>query len=251
MSRLDDVNAFMEEARSSQSADDLRRLMEAITVEMGFTAYSLYQHVQQWDWEKAEALAISNYPRGWLERFFEKDFNHFDPVLRAAQRTAQGFKWADIGLLIPLSPKQIRVFETGRREGISDGFTVPWHIPGETSGSCNFVVGPTRELPERNLGMAQLIGNYSYEAARQLWMKKLGIVRRADPVRLTPRQLDCLVLVAKGKTDWEIATVLGLKPSTVNGYIDETKEALGVTRRSQMVTRALFDGHLSLSDTVQ
>jgi hypothetical protein len=45
--------------------------------------------------------------------------------------------------------------------------------------------------------------------------------------------------------------VLGLKESTVNSYIDETKLALGVTRRSQLVSRALFEGHLLLSDTIQ
>lgn len=250
MSRMDDVNTFVDGARLCASADDLRRLMEPITLEMGFTAYSLYQHVRQWDWQKAEALAISNYPKGWLERFFANDFHHFDPVLRASQRTGVGFKWADIATLVPLSPKQIRVLESGRREGIADGFTVPWNIPGEATGSCNFIVGPEKPLPEENLRMAQLVGSFGYEAARQLWLRQVGIVRRADSVRLSPRQLDCLVLVAQGKTDWEIATVLGLKESTVNGYIDDTKALLGVTRRSQLVTRALFEGHLTLSEAM-
>lgn len=251
MSRLDDIAAFVDQARASATADDLRGLMETITFEMGFSAYSLYQHVRRWDWQQTEALALSNYPKPWLERFFEKDFNQFDPVLRAAQRTGVGFKWADIPAMIPLSPKQLRVLETGRREGIEDGFTVPCHIPGEWMGSCSFVVGSGHQLPERNLAMAHVVGGYGYEAARQLQLRRIGMVRRRDPARLSPRQLDCLALVADGKTDWEIATVLGIKESTVNGYIDETKAALGVTRRSQLVMRALFEGHLALSDTLQ
>ncbi len=225
--------------------------MAAITCEMGFTSYSLFQHVRDWDWRKADALAISNYPMGWLEYFFAKNFNHFDPVLRAARRTAVGFRWSDIPKLVPLSPKQIRVLECGRREGIADGYTVPANIPGEATGSCNFAVDHATPLPERNLAMAHMIGSFGYEAARQLWLRQVGIVRREKPINLTPRQHDCLVLVAKGKTDWEIAQVLGLKESTVNGYIDDAKVSLGVTRRSQLVTRALFDGHICLSEALQ
>ncbi|MEI9851292.1 MAG: LuxR family transcriptional regulator [Sphingomonas sp.] len=251
MSQRDDVNTFVEEVRTIATADDLRRLMEAITREMGFQTYSLFQHVRDWDWQKSEALAISNYPMGWIEMFFAKNFNHFDPVLRAARRTAIGFRWSDIPKLIPLTPKQLRVLEAGKRSGIADGYTVPTNIPGEATGSCNFAVPPSMPLPERNLPMAHMIGGFGYEAARQLWMRQVGIVRRAEPARLTPRQHDCLVLVAQGKTDWEIATVLGLKESTVNGYIDDAKAVLGVTRRSQMVTRALFEGHLCLSEALQ
>ena len=250
MSRLDDVNAFIAHARTGASADDLRLLMESVTREMGFDTYSLFQHVRDWDWKKSEALAISNYPMGWLEYFFAQKFNLSDPVIRAARRTAIGFRWNDIPRLIPMTAKQLRILECGRREGLVDGFTVPANIPGEATGSCNFAVGPGHVLPEANLAMAHLVGSFAYEAARQLWLRQIGIVRH-DPVHLSPRQRDCLVLVAKGKTDWEIATVLGLKESTVNGYIDETKAALGVTRRSQLVTRALFEGHVCLSETVQ
>lgn len=251
VSHLEDVNTFITQSRACADADELRRLMEAITSAMGFTAYSLYQHVRQWDWHKSEALAISNYPAPWLERFFEQKFNRLDPVLLAAHRSALGFRWDQIDEIVTLNPKQRNMFETGKRQGIADGFTVPWHVPGEASGVCNFVVGPSKPLPERNLPMAELVGKFGYTAARQLWLKRLGIVRRGEQARLTPRQLDCLVLLARGKTDWEIAQVLGLKESTVNSYIDETKVALAVTRRSQLVSRALYEGHLLLSDTVQ
>jgi LuxR family quorum-sensing system transcriptional regulator CciR len=247
---LEDVHAFIGQARTVRSADELRNLMEAITPALGFETYSLFQHVKDWDWRKTEALAISNYPISWLEYFFAKNFNRLDPVLRAARRTALGFQWSEIPRIVPLTNAQLRVLECGRREGIVDGFTVPANIPGEATGSCNFAVGPNRPLPVHNLPMAHLVGSFAYEAARQLWLRQLGIVRAPDS-KLSPRQRDCVVLVAQGKTDWEIAQVLGLKESTVNGYIDEAKVALGVTRRSQMVTRALFDGHLCLAETMQ
>ncbi|MCW3836647.1 LuxR family transcriptional regulator [Sphingomonas canadensis] len=251
MSQLEDVNSFIGKVRAISTADDLRLLMESITREMGFANYSLFQHVHSWDWNSQSALAISNYPTGWIEYFFSKQFNRFDPVLRAAQRTALGFRWDEIPRMLPLSPKQLRVLEAGRRSGMANGFTVPANIPGEATGSCSFVVPGNVALPERNLSMAHLIGGFGYEAARQLWTRQVGIVRRAGPARLTPRQHDCLVLVAQGKTDWEIAQVLGLKESTVNGYIDDAKAALGVTRRSQLVTRALYEGHICLSEALQ
>src|SRR3954463_9132341 len=80
MSRLNDVTLFVDQSRRCRSADDLRGLMEGITSEMGFHVYALYQHVRRFDWGNANLLAISNYPRPWLEYLFEHRLDADDPV---------------------------------------------------------------------------------------------------------------------------------------------------------------------------
>ena len=65
---------------------------------------------------------------------------------------------------------------------------------------------------------------------------------------MTPRQLDCVMLVAQGKSDWEIGQVLGISESTVHKHIEDAKRRFGVCTRVQLVVRSLFDSQLSFTD---
>jgi LuxR family quorum-sensing system transcriptional regulator CciR len=65
---------------------------------------------------------------------------------------------------------------------------------------------------------------------------------------LTHRQLECIVLVARGKSDWEISKILGLSEHTVKDYIKEARERYDVPTRIQVVMRALYDGAIPFSE---
>lgn len=248
MSRLRDVNQFIAASRSARSADDLRALMEPITSDMGFHSYALFQHVKHFSWKKKRSLAISNFPRQWLEHFLGQRMHAHDPVLLAGQRTAVGFKFDEIASLIEMTDRQRDVLEEGRRAGITDGYCVPIHVPGETNGVCSFVVRDGSPLPADNLPMAQLVGCFAYEASRQLLLAGDPILRRPDVQSLTSRQLECIVLVARGKTDWEISQILGLKEDTVTDHINEARRRCGVSRRTELVVHTLYNGDLTFND---
>lgn len=53
------------------------------------------------------------------------------------------------------------------------------------------------------------------------------------------RQLECLRLIAEGKTSREIARALGLSPRTVDNYVQNIFARLGVRSRAQAVARAI------------
>ncbi len=56
---------------------------------------------------------------------------------------------------------------------------------------------------------------------------------------LTRRELECLAWVARGKTDQEIADVVGVAPRTVRFHIDNAKTKLKVGSRVQAIARLL------------
>ena len=248
MSRLGDVNQFITASRAARSAEDLRALMEPITTEMGFDCFALFQHVKHFSLKQKKLLAISNYPRSWLEYFAENRLSADDPIHLASYRTGVGFSFSQIPSLIEVSERQRRIMEASKRAGLTDGFCVPAHIPGETNGSCTFAMKNGAELPTDNLSMAQLVGSFAYEAARQLLMR--GEKVRAAPDTLTTRQLECVILVGKGKTDWEIARVLGIKEDTVTEHLDEARRRCGVSRRAELPVHALYRGDISFGDMI-
>ena len=129
-----------------------------------------------------------------------------DPVHLASRRTNIGFGWCELGRLIRLERRHKKVLARSGRFGIGPGLTVPANVPGEPSASCSFAV-VRLPIPASRLHCAELVGAHALCAARRL--------RQASaPVRphLSRRELQCLRLVALGKTDWEIAQILGLSP---------------------------------------
>lgn len=60
-----------------------------------------------------------------------------------------------------------------------------------------------------------------------------------DKPRLTPRERDAIAFVAEGKTDWEIATILGVAEATARFHVDNARKKLGAVNRSHAVARFL------------
>lgn len=58
-------------------------------------------------------------------------------------------------------------------------------------------------------------------------------------VGLTPRETDVLFWIVQGKSNVEISDVLGLKVSTVKGYVFEVFNKLGVSNRHAAILRGL------------
>jgi LuxR family quorum-sensing system transcriptional regulator CciR len=69
-------------------------------------------------------------------------------------------------------------------------------------------------------------------------------------VPLTERQLECLVLVARGKSDSVIGQLLDINRGTVNHHIELAKRRYRVATRTQLVVLALFRGELLYSDVI-
>ena len=228
------------------SADELAAAMAAISMELGFQYFALSHHVDVATAGDA-AIRLHNYPRRWAEYYDENALGVSDPVHRASHVTSIGFSWSQIAAMIPLTPADHRILALGRAQGIGDGFTVPAHVPGEARGSCSFASETGLPLPHAMLPMAQLAGNFAFEAARRLWMGRGGLLSRPGPA-LTDRQRDCVLWVARGKGDWEISRILGISEETVARHIKQACERYGVNKRTLLVIRTLFDGTLTFSD---
>ena len=68
-----------------------------------------------------------------------------------------------------------------------------------------------------------------------------GVADTAAAPRLTPRERDALAFVAEGKTDWEIATILGVSESTARFHVDNARRKLGAVNRSHAVARLIHE----------
>jgi LuxR family quorum-sensing system transcriptional regulator CciR len=227
-------------------ADDLTGEMIEICKLLGFQYFAITHHV---DIVRASSSAIRlhNYPARWADYYDANALGVSDPVHRASHMTGAGFRWSRMTAMIPLTAADRRHLDLGRAQGIGDGFTVPANIPGEALGSVTFANQTGRPIDEPMLPLAQLAGTFAFEAARRLWsIRKINQEEEA-PV-LTDRQRDCILWAARGKGDWEIARILGVSEETVARHIKQACARYGVSKRTSLAIRALFDGTLTFID---
>lgn len=247
LTELQQINDFIKLSREVADQVQLAGLVGDFASDIGFDYFSLFRHDRRSSGSDGTIL-VTNYPEAWIERSRALRYYADDPVFAASTRTAVGFLISDVPRMLDLSKRQIRTLDEGRLAGLGDGFSVPAHVPGEANGLCTFIVRTGRTLPLKRLPMAQLAGAFAYEAGRRL--KAAAAAKPEEAVRLTERQLECVLLIARGKSDWEIATILGVKEDTITEHVDDARRRYGVARRTQLVVRALVDGHITLQDAL-
>lgn len=239
---------FVRMVTSAKDADGLGDALSEVSGLMGFAYFALTHHVDIVR-EPQSAIRVTNYPTRWAEYYDANALGVSDPVHRASHVTSVGFAWADLADLIPLTPNDRRMLDLGREQGIGDGFTIPANVPGEACGSCSFANPAGRAIDPETLPLAQLVGAFAFEGARRMWsVRKLE--QKSVPV-LTDRQRDCVIWVARGKSDWEIAQILGVSPETVTMHLKQARERYGVQKRTLLAIHALFDGSFSFTDVLK
>ena len=240
MRRLSD--AFAEAARACGDLPRLRALLDDATRELGFAYFALLDHSSPAG-ENPVRVRIDNYPADWVKEFTARGYGDHDPVHLASRRTNVGFGWRELERLIPMQRRHNMILARSRRFGLGAGMTVPANVPGEPSASCSFAMRAGQDLPAARLHCAELIGAHALCAARRLRPS----AQQPRP-HLSRRELQCLRLVALGKTDWEIACILGLSPHTARQYVKRARRAYDTVSRTQLVVYGLRDSWISFDD---
>nr|WP_280173574.1 LuxR family transcriptional regulator [Allosphingosinicella indica] len=224
--------------------EDLAHALTEIARDMGFRYFALTHHL---DVKVAASpnVRLHNYPPDWVRYFDDNALGPSDPVHRATHMTSVGFPWSELSRLIPLSARDEDILERAAARGVGEGFTVPVHVPGEAHGSCSFATAHGQALDAGQFAAAQLVGAFAFEAARRIACMRRPLAERP---MLTDRQRDCVLWAARGKSDWEIAQILGVSHETVIRHLKLARERYDVSRRSQLMAHALYDGAIGFAD---
>jgi DNA-binding NarL/FixJ family response regulator len=99
------------------------------------------------------------------------------------------------------------------------------------------------ERNERTAELTLLLNEKSPEQTQAERVAAGSAGPQLDQYRLTPRETDVLNWLAKGKTNRDIAEILGMSPRTVNKHLEHIFIKLGVETRSAAVGMAIHHLH--------
>jgi DNA-binding CsgD family transcriptional regulator len=181
-----------------------------------------------------------SYPEEWLRVYWQNGYFEIDPVLQTALQKPGTQHWATT-YERTTSDKQREFMAKAKEFGLGDGITT-----GSADAACRVATFCSFASAEkvdaaRYVPLVEYYGYHIHLALLRTAPKNPQALDRC--VReLTLRELTILNWMKNGKTNWEIAQILGVTERTVRFHVESIFSKLEVTSRSQAVAIAIEHG---------
>ncbi|MFC3712080.1 LuxR C-terminal-related transcriptional regulator [Sphingoaurantiacus capsulatus] len=230
--------AFLRQAPVAPDIEALVALFGDLTARHGFS-YFFAAYVASPGRPVEPAVLFGRPPIPSSANYVEQKLAANDAVIQQVFASPVPFTWGEIEAR-PLPPVQRRLFENARSNGFHDALVVPAHgANGDIWAVILLSPAPIRLTPGARATLVAAAGLFATTGAT---LAKLHTEPAVSP--LTKREAQCLGWAARGKSDWEIAQILGIGDKTVNMHIDGARRKLGVQSRSQAAITAWRRGWL-------
>lgn len=232
-----------------EAASDFRKTWQVIHEE--FESYGVEHLIYMFMRPGApddDPLVCSNLPGWWADYYLDENLARHDPFFKtcftyAPTGTGPVFN-DDNSHLINDDEKRFinEASETGFMSGIAS--PVRLHNPGHFGG-WNFGTGMSRADFERYLpahsDRLQLMGFIAHEALQR---KAALLGEQRNSKRLSGRERECLLWLARGLRSSEIADRLNLATVTIDLHFRRIRKKLRAATREEALAKAILSGEI-------
>jgi DNA-binding CsgD family transcriptional regulator len=217
--------------------------------------YAAY-HLARGNWNIADSPIVkTNYPANWVQRYLTHDYVSVDPVVARGfdyvsvdPVVARGFTsalpfyWDELELR---TPAQQSFFNDALNHGLGhSGLSIPLTDKSKRralfSISSDFAPEEWRVATQPKLPVLIDLAYYLHQHAHAN-----NVAGRKTRPHLSPREMECLSWIAKGKDTCAIAVILGLSEQTVRDYLKSGRYKLGCSTLAHAVHKATIAGLLN------
>lgn len=244
MHPFDHALSFIDHCERSSRIADLQRAFQRILETLGFRFFACASHVDPL--HPNQEIMVLNYPRSWVECYSEQQLHLIDPVFWRADCTRSPFYWDDPAFRASMSPKQRKMQALARDFGVAHGYTIPIHSPMSTA-SCS-VIPDSPRICRASYHAVELMAIHLFDRVARL-QRPEDILDRVP--HLSPRERQCLLLAAQGKSDAEVGMLLGIQKCSAHNCIERAKRRLALCTRMQAVVYAFGTRQIRLEDVLR
>jgi len=180
-----------------------------------------------------------DWPKDWIEFYEKNQFAEYDIVPIEARRRIRSFWFNSVVERFKLNEKQKQLYDAGVAFGWKDVFCVPIHGPGSMQGLVTMATREQLTLGAADCAVLEMMARAVWERCRTA--EGFGMF---DPkmAQLSPREVECLQWAAAGKSDTDIATLVGISSATAHFHIEQAKKRFGVKTRVEAVAVGVLQG---------
>ncbi|AXI45419.1 LuxR family transcriptional regulator [Sulfitobacter sp. SK012] len=244
MAEKQSLSGFLAQCRSTQTTQDLWHDALDFFHGCGIAMVSYHMEDAERPGGRSEGFVEDGFPEAWICHYIEAELLLVDPLPQLARQLGRPFLWSEMEKLTTLS-KAGRAFMHDRAELVTcDGIAMQVFGPNLRNAhvALGFAEGMPVLKPEEifELQCAAHIAHIRY--------CELTEVSHETPTRLSPRELEILRWIARGKSNSVIAEILGISRHTVDTMARRVFEKLDVNDRTTAAIRGLGSGLLHYRD---
>lgn len=227
----------LEAVRDAQNFDSLKELAQKVIEKLGFDWF-LYVMMRKEESISAEpiTLFLGTYDPEYINIFKERQWYRIDPPSLRMLASDLPHVWRSSDFTTPESQE---ILETAARYGVRAGAIFPLGPSNMTVGGLAIAkdADPDTEYEEtlKILPYGQLLSIYMHSAAQRIMKVAPSHLAKS----ISPRELQCLQLAARGLRDAEISKELKITTRTVISHINSAREKLQAENRLQMIAKAM------------
>ncbi len=220
------------------NTQDLVEILKEIAAEYGVSHIAHVRLASDKSSDASVLTAVATYPKIWQARYFLKQYIAIDPVLSHGRTAILPFDWDTL----PRDDPAITEFFTDaiRHKVGRHGISIPVRNRRNTCSVVSFnsdVERPEWEsFKKSNMVRLQHLSALIDSAA------DVNSRLRSPQVPLSRREEQCLIWAARGKTQQEIAEILGLSATSVRAHLDTARHKLHCINLTHAVGVALATG---------
>ena len=217
------VEEFIDQSNRLTTLDELIALFEKTVRRFGFNrfVYSLCTNSPLLRLAKFPGL-VNHYPKAWTDHYVKNDYLEDDPIYKRSVAARGLFSWRSIEEL-PLTKKERLIMEERKAAGLRDGYTALISGPmGELVG-----VSVASDKPRRK--MQKNCVSRLFAVINQFHLRFTKLVGKPSPVphvKLSEREKAVLNWSSQGKSNGDIASILGISRKTVEFHFASIFEKL-------------------------
>lgn len=183
-----------------------------------------------------------NYPDEWRERYIKMDYGRIDPIINACLKRAGAFRWSDVHNDASTTEDELRVLDEAATFGLRTGISIPLRGPDHSFAIMSFARPWKQEFQNTTISYLQLAAFHFHRRAAK-FANSSGV---EEVPNLSLRERECTLWVARGKSSWEIAKILGISVNTVNFHIKNVMRKLDTASRAAAAIKAINVGIIKL-----
>jgi LuxR family quorum sensing-dependent transcriptional regulator len=178
-------------------------------------------------------MLLQRFPGEWADRYNGRGYVNRDPVVERLQVDRAPFTWKDAYSSSAHAHNVALIDGEAREFGLRGGFVVPVTLLDGGVAAISFG-GAERDFSPEDRSLLVFLANCAVGAILQ---RRFHSCLSHDV--LSPREHECLLWAADGKTDWEIARILGISKPTVTKHVLSVRVKLGAASKAHAIAVAL------------
>jgi LuxR family transcriptional regulator/LuxR family quorum-sensing system transcriptional regulator CciR len=186
-------------------------------------------------------VATHGFPEEWARRYQDEQLYRIDPIPKHALDACWPFFWSEVGEHMDLTQDQQRYLRMLDQQNLGDGLAIAVFGPHGRNGYVGLGGWIGRAKPDNaQISALQMIAQMAHLRYCELLVQKLP-----SYARLSEREREILVWIAKGKSNGVMAEILDLSPNTVDTYVRRVFRKLHVGDRVTAALRGVALGLIS------